>query len=118
MLELMQTGIIDRWDLWFRPMLLKCMGNIRTAHTTETSKTLKQKNQPPSLSLKNLTGAFVVLSVGFGISFLVFLSELIIAIPSRHRRRIDETRNQVEREMPIINQEVGAVSKELEHEIY
>jgi hypothetical protein len=92
MLELMQTGIIDHWDLWFRPMPGKCMGNIRNAHTTETSTTLKQKNHPPSLSLKNLTEAFVVLLDGFSISFLAFLCEQIVAMPGRNRRRLEEAR--------------------------
>lgn len=94
MLELMQTGIIDHWDLLFHPKPGQCMGNIRNAHATETSTTLKQKNHPPSLSLKNLTGAFVaVLLVGFSISFLMaFLCEQIVAMPGRNRRRLEEAR--------------------------
>lgn len=100
MLELMQTGIIDHWDSRFRPMPGKCMGNIRNAHTTETSATLKQKNHPPSLSLKNLTGAFVVLLVGFSISFLAFLCEQIVAKTGRNnRRRLQEARSKVDKQV-------------------
>jgi hypothetical protein len=43
-------------------------------------------NNPSRLSLKNLTGAFLVLLVGLGLSFMVFLFEQIVAILSeRHR---------------------------------
>jgi hypothetical protein len=43
-------------------------------------------NNPSRLSLKNLTGAFLVLLVGLGLSFMTFLFEQIVAILSeRHR---------------------------------
>lgn len=43
-------------------------------------------NNRSRLSLKNLTGAFLVLLVGLGLSFMAFLFEQIVAILSeRHR---------------------------------
>ena len=38
MLELMQTGIIDHWDLWFRPMPIKCMGSIQSGRNRQDVK--------------------------------------------------------------------------------
>jgi len=80
LLELQQIGLINYWDLWFRPMPRQCMENIKSGYTTPT-------NKHPPLSLKNLTGAFIVLLVGFSLSLLAFLCEKITSIPERHRRR-------------------------------
>ncbi|XP_046449191.1 ionotropic receptor 93a-like [Daphnia pulex] len=74
-LELQQTGLIDYWDTWFRPMPPQCNGKPPMES--------KKKKQLP-LSLKNLTGAFVVLLVGLSLSFLAFLCEKIISL---HRGR-------------------------------
>lgn len=80
----MEAGLIDYWDVWFRPMPLQCMENLGG-----DSKTLKLKNKkPPALTLKNLTGAFVILLFGFGLSFIIFLSEKIVSMPSHNRRRL------------------------------
>ncbi|EFX87003.1 hypothetical protein DAPPUDRAFT_312492 [Daphnia pulex] len=93
MLELMQTGIIDYWDLWFRPMPLQCLDNIKSVYKPPNSKTLKMKNRPPALTLKNLTGAFIVLSLGFSLSFLAFLCEQIISISIRRSRQLQKSRS-------------------------
>jgi|688.fasta_scaffold1080825_1 ionotropic glutamate receptor len=50
----------------------------------------KQKLSP--LSLKNLTGAFVVLLVGLSLSLLAFLGERIVFI--RQLRKVNELRQQ------------------------
>jgi hypothetical protein len=83
MLELMETGIIDHWDLWFLPLPIKCMGNIQSGRKPQDgkTKTLRTKNQPPALSLKNFTGAFVILLFGFSLSILAFLCEQVIEWP-------------------------------------
>jgi hypothetical protein len=93
MLELMQTGIIDYWDLWFRPMPLQCLDNIKSVYKPQNSKTLKMKNRPPALTLKNLTGAFIVLALGFSLSFLAFLCEQIISILTRRSRQLQKSRS-------------------------
>jgi hypothetical protein len=68
-LELQQTGIIDFWDTWFRPMPPQCNGK-------NTQQSAEKKLAP--LSFKNLTGAFVLLAFGLSLSFLVFLVEKIV----------------------------------------
>ncbi|XP_046641006.1 ionotropic receptor 93a-like [Daphnia pulicaria] len=82
LLDLQQTGIIDHWDSWFRTMPRKCMANIKYGYNTET--------KPSPLTLKNLTGAFIVLLIGSSLSLLAFLCEKILSMPKRHRRRINK----------------------------
>ena len=84
----MQTGIIDHWELWFRSMPQKCTGNIKGVHQPQDGKNMDMKNHPPALSLKNLTGAFLIFLLGFSLSLLAFLCEQIVAMPSRNRRRL------------------------------
>jgi ionotropic glutamate receptor len=68
LLELQQTGLIDFWDTWFRPMPPQCNGKAPTK---------RSGNKLSALSLKNLTGAFLLLAVGLSLSLLVFLLEQI-----------------------------------------
>ncbi len=78
LLELMQIGLIDHWDSWFRPMPPQCDGKPKSGNKTKTS----------PLSLKNLTGAFLVLLVGLSLSILVFLIEKIDSVSKCRRSRI------------------------------
>jgi hypothetical protein len=80
LLDLQQTGLLDYWDLWFRPMSPQCTGNVQSGKQMP-------KNKLAPLSLKNLTGAFLVIAVGFGLSLLAFLCEKIISMPDRHSIR-------------------------------
>lgn len=86
LLEIMQAGLIDYWDVWFRPMPPQCQENIKSFKPID-NKALKTKEKSPALTFKNLTGAFIVLLFGLSLSFLIFLCELIISIPKRHTRR-------------------------------
>jgi hypothetical protein len=70
-LELLQIGLIDHWDTWFRPMPPQCNGKPPNGNKTK-------KLSP--LSLKNLTGAFLVLLIGLSLSILVFLIEKINSV--------------------------------------
>ncbi|XP_046642731.1 ionotropic receptor 21a-like [Daphnia pulicaria] len=79
LLELQQTGMIDYWDLWFRPMPPQCTGNVHSGKQMP-------KNKLKPLSLKNLTGAFLVIAVGFGLSLLAFLGEKIISLRESRRK--------------------------------
>ncbi|EFX82357.1 hypothetical protein DAPPUDRAFT_316873 [Daphnia pulex] len=81
LLELQQTGLIDYWDLWFRPMPPQCTGNVHSG-------TKMPKNKLMPLSLKNLTGAFLVIAVGLSLSLLAFLGEKMTSIRERHRRHM------------------------------
>jgi ionotropic glutamate receptor len=69
-MELLQSGLMDHWDLWFYPIPRQCMANTRIGN--------KPDSKHSAISLKNLTGPFVILSIGFSLSFLAFLCELII----------------------------------------
>ncbi|XP_046641263.1 ionotropic receptor 93a-like [Daphnia pulicaria] len=80
LLDLQQTGLIDHWESWFRPMPRKCMANVKKGDK-------KKETEHLPISLKNLTGAFVVLLVGLSISFLAFLVEQIASIAERNVRR-------------------------------
>jgi hypothetical protein len=79
LLALQQTGILDHWDSWFRPLPPQCNANNRK----QSKKTGTVRNA--ALSLKNLTGAFVVLLIGFSLSFLVFLVERITSMVERNK---------------------------------
>jgi hypothetical protein len=111
MLELMQSGIVDHWDLWFRPMPLQCLPNFQSVYSQPISQKMKMKNkQPPALSLKNLTGAFIILVFGLSISLLTFLGEQMISMPRRHlqrreRARILSTKSSEETEERIVKEE-------------
>ena len=62
-LELRENGLLQHWQNKYNPKLDKCMDAAPK----------KDKNHP--ISLKNLTGAFVVLLVGYFISLISFLVE-------------------------------------------
>ncbi|EFX82191.1 hypothetical protein DAPPUDRAFT_316806 [Daphnia pulex] len=87
-LEIQQIGLVDFWDTWFRPMPPQCNGKPQSGHK-------KKKTSP--LSLKNLTGAFLVLLVGLSLSLLAYLCEKIISIREQHgsrtRRNLKQCRN-------------------------
>ncbi len=55
----------------------KCMANVKKEDK-------KKETEHLPISLKNLTGAFVVLLVGLSISFLAFLVEQIASIAERN----------------------------------
>lgn len=74
LLELREIGLIDFWDLWFRPMPSKCMDNYGNVGL----KTRRQGDTHPPLSFNNLIGAFVVLTGGLICSFLVFCYEYLV----------------------------------------
>ena len=90
-MELSQSGLSDYWEVLFRPMPRQCQGKIRSGY-----KSPDNKKHPP-LSLKNLTGAFIVLSIGFSLSILAFLVEQIISMSKRHRRHLRPTSNENEK---------------------
>jgi hypothetical protein len=77
-LEIQQIGVVDFWDTWFRPMPPQCNGKPQSGN---------KKKKTSALSLKNLTGAFLVLLVGLSLSLLAFLCEKIISIREQHGSR-------------------------------
>jgi hypothetical protein len=79
LLKLQETGIIDYWDLWFRPMPPQCNGKPPSGNKGPQKKSL--------LSFRNLIGAFILIGVGLSLSILVFLCEQIVFMRELHQRR-------------------------------
>lgn len=69
-MEFQQAGLFDHWESGFNPMPPQCMA------TTKSGNQKPQETKPSVIKLSNLTGAFVVLLIGFSASFLIFLFEL------------------------------------------
>jgi hypothetical protein len=81
-LELFETGLISLWSNWFEPNARPCWNN------NNDNRNAKSNKKPlVRLSLTNLTGAFVVLAVGFLVSTLAFLIERIV-----YQRKKNQTR--------------------------
>ena len=72
MTELRENGLYDFWDVLMRAYPPQCWAAVHGLAEKQ-----EKTDGPQRLSLKNLTGAFVVFSVGLGVSLLVFLCELI-----------------------------------------
>jgi hypothetical protein len=104
LLEIIEAGLVDYWDVMLRPMPLQCLKNIGKG-----SNMLKLKSKkPPALTLKNLTGAFVILLLGFSLSLLAFLCEKIVSMPSRNRRRLEQAK------MKFVNKSANTFQKKSE----
>ena len=75
---------MDYWGQMYRRIPPQCLANTKGA---------RQKKEPDSksrLSLKNLTGAFVVLLVGYALALLAFIFERIARVAadiSKKKRR-------------------------------
>jgi ionotropic glutamate receptor len=76
-----QFGFIDFWIQSYQA----------TPHRCLSQSVRKKKWETPRLSLKNLTGAFAVLVIGYSVSFLVFIFERLQAA----RRRLIAHKNRV-----------------------
>ena len=73
-LELHQIGLVDFWDTWFRPMPPQCDGKPQNVN---------KKDKVMPISLKKVTGAFLVLLGGMSLSILAFLGEKIVSFRQR-----------------------------------
>ena len=65
-----ENGLKNYWDEWFRRIPPKCVENTKRVHK-------QQRVQNPRLSVKNLTGAFVILVIGYVFALLAFIGEKI-----------------------------------------
>ncbi|XP_057374282.2 ionotropic receptor 93a-like [Daphnia carinata] len=70
-------GLIDHWVQTYQVMPHRCL-----------SRTARKRREQPRLSLKNLTGAFVVLLTGYAVSFLVFVVERLHETRRRLHNRL------------------------------
>lgn len=80
-LELRDFGLLDFWAKRFQPDLRQCFDEADKI--MQPKKSTGRKDSLSRLSIKNLTGAFVVLAVGYLFSFLVFLAEKIVSFSKK-----------------------------------
>lgn len=66
-----EKGLIRYWDQWFRRIPAQCIENTRKV----IHKQPRVKN--PRLSLKKLTGAFMIILVGYVLALFSFFVEVI-----------------------------------------
>jgi hypothetical protein len=76
-------GFLDIWTQWYQPDVRKCLDKADKTMRLKPS----TRKDPPRLSLKNLTGAFVVLLVGYLFSFASFITEKIFVKLERYARK-------------------------------
>jgi hypothetical protein len=69
-------GLLDIWAKWYQPDIRQCLDK---ADKMMQLKTPLKKKDLSRLSLKHLTGAFVVLIVGNVFSLIAFLAEIILS---------------------------------------
>lgn len=70
-LEMRDYGLVDVWTQWYQADVHKCHDKADKIVSRERT----SSDNPPRLSLKNLTGAFVILIGGIILSFLVYVAE-------------------------------------------
>lgn len=68
-------GLIEFWTQWYQPDVRQCLVKADKI----LSRQQHSSDDPPRLSLKNLTGAFAILIGGTILSLLVFIVENIFA---------------------------------------
>lgn len=78
LIELNAFGLIEYWMKFHVASPRQCLDTI-TRHNKQSAN--------PRLSLKNLTGAFVILGFGCMISFLVFVIERLKFTYQRYRNK-------------------------------
>ena len=79
-LEIREIGLMQYWDL---------LNHVGVGHHCQGQSGYQPPKSQPALSLKNLTGAFVILFVGIGLSLVAFFYEMIsyyLATRNRDKR--------------------------------
>jgi hypothetical protein len=77
-MSMREVGLVGLWERWHEPDVRPC--DLQNHHSSQTNKKKKKKKQKKPLvrlTLINLNGAFVLLGLGYVISFLAFLKERI-----------------------------------------
>ena len=82
--EIMDYGLLEFWTLQYQSDVRKCLDKSEKLMQVKPS-----SDGPPRLSLRNLTGAFVILLFGYMVALFVFVAEKLIfwAQPSAAVRR-------------------------------
>ncbi len=76
-LTLHATGLMDNWMSTYKPPFKQCP----IAINGEKMEGMKSKK---SLTIKNLTGAFVVLGIGYCFSVVFLMSEIFFALKKKY----------------------------------
>jgi hypothetical protein len=72
-MEMLDYGLLDIWAQRYQADVRKCQDKADKMMQLKPS-----SDGPPRLSLKNLTGAFAILIVGYLLAFFIFISEKLI----------------------------------------
>ena len=67
-----EIGLTKYWDLWYPPVSHHCLENMKKVNIKSST-----ARKPPALTLKNLTGAYIILIAGLSLSLLAFIFELV-----------------------------------------
>lgn len=70
---MLDFGLLNMWTKLYEPDVRQCLDKADKIMHLKPSR----NNNPSQLLLKDLTGAFVVLLVGFFVAFIVFAAEKI-----------------------------------------
>ena len=73
--ELRENGLFEHWEALVLAYPPQCLAAVNGLAEKQV-----KNDGPRRLSLKNLTGAFIVLLAGLGVSFLSFLCEVLFSI--------------------------------------
>ena len=68
MLRMIEVGLMKKWTDQYQPKPYQCLNSNKK----------DQSGPPPRLSLDNLLGAFLILLLGYVISFLLFFGETFL----------------------------------------
>ena len=72
-----EVGLMGLWERWHEPDARPCF--LKNSNSKKKKK--KKKKKPlVRLTLTNLNGAFVLLAIGYFVSFLAFIKENIRSI--------------------------------------
>lgn len=72
-MSMREMGLVSLWERWFEPSVRPC---LLENHRGRRKK--KQKKPLVRLTVTSLTGAFVLLAVGYTISFVIFIKERVV----------------------------------------
>ena len=69
-----QNGLMDNWELHFRPIPDRCLGKIKRVKNSPR----KDEAKTARLTLRNLMGAFIVLLIGYVLSVVAYIGENVV----------------------------------------
>lgn len=76
-MSMREMGLVGLWERWHEPDVRPCFPKSHHNNKKTKTKKTKKKKTLVRLTLTNLNGAFVVLAIGYLLSFLVFIREKI-----------------------------------------